>query len=128
MGNKVVDENGRVIGEVVNGEVVSLEGEPLGRIVSGRIDGSGKLLSDVTEEVVRDADGNIIGRVVNGQVLDESGKVIGVVKDGVAMSLDGETLGEIGAIKQSASNRFIGFIAGGKGKDGVNPVQRLLVE
>jgi Flp pilus assembly protein CpaB len=128
IGNKVVDENGRVIGEVVNGEVVSLAGEPLGRIVSGRIDGSGKLLSDVTEEVVRDADGNIIGRVVNGQVLDESGKVIGVVKDGVAMSLDGETLGEIGAIKQSASNRFIGFIAGGKGKDGVNPVQRLLVE
>jgi Flp pilus assembly protein CpaB len=120
---KVLDKNGKVIGGIKNGVAMSLDGKPLGELVAGESIG----------QVVPDAEGNIVGRIVDGKVLDENGKVIGEVKDGVAMSLDGKRLGVLSASPEARTadanaNRYFQFIAGGKGEDGVNAIQKVLVE
>ncbi len=115
----VRDADGNIIGRVVNGQVMDESGKVIGIVKDGVATSlDGKVLGDieqreVEQSVVRDDDGNIIGRVVDGQVVNDKGE-IKVFTGAVA--------------KQGSSAQFIQFIAGGKGKDGVNPVQRLLVE
>ena len=102
---QVIDAEGSVIGKVVNGRAVSATGEALGLVERGvALDASGQevdLSSSSAsarparvEKIVRDASGNVVGRVVDGKVVDESGKVIGTVDDsGNAVSLSGRKLG-----------------------------------
>lgn len=96
IGDNVVDENGNIIGKVVNGQAVTFDGKPMGQIVTD-VSADDPILN-VAEiaDVVRDAEGNIIGKVVDGKIVDENGNVIGEVdENGNAVSLTGEVLGVI---------------------------------
>jgi len=101
---------------------------------------------DKAVEVVRDAQGNIIGTLVDGKVVGHDGKVIGVLKDGHIVDAEGNILhrdvsvssenatsvaAELRAVSQSRVTRsikVIDFIAGGSGKDGITPVNKVRVE
>jgi len=111
---QVVDENGTVIGRVdASGKAVSLTGESLGEVGTALLDKDGKPQGSISK-VVRDADGNVIGRIVNGKVIDADGKVIGVVgKDGVPVAL-GKSLGKAEQVVRDASGKIVGRIVDGK--------------
>jgi len=111
---QVVDENGTVIGRVdASGKAVSLTGESLGEVGTALLDKDGKPQGSISK-VVRDADGNVIGRIVNGKVIDADGKVIGLVgKDGVPVAL-GKSLGKTEQVVRDASGKIVGRIVDGK--------------
>lgn len=104
----VRDENGNIIGRVVNGEVIDADGNVVGRVdADGTAIGlDGKVLGNVEKvvtdadgrplaesvDVVRDKDGNIIGRIVDGKVIDAEGNVVGVVKDGQVIDANGNVV------------------------------------
>jgi len=95
VGDNIVDENGNIVGKMVNGKPVSFDGKSLGTVVEN-VSVDDPMLS-VTEvaDVVRDANGKIIGKIVNGKIIDENGNIVGEIKDGQAVSLTGEVMGTI---------------------------------
>jgi len=107
---QVVDESGTVIGRVdASGKAVSLSGESLGEVGTALLDKDGKPQGSISK-VVRDSDGNVIGRIVNGKVIDADGKVIGVVgKDGVPVAL-GKKLGRESVVVRDASGKVVGKV------------------
>ena len=126
----VRDKNGKVIGKVVNGQVVDKNGKVIGKVNSdgtvvsntGEIIGSASDETVITEKVVRDKNGKVIGKVVDGKVVDENGKVIGKVKaDGTVVSNTGENMGTVSEeildeveVVRDAKGNIIGRIISGK--------------
>lgn len=151
---KVLDKAGNVIGEVKDGQPVSLTGEVLGTIdeaVALDVDGNevnteNSVVQTQVEQVVRDAEGNVIGKLVDGNVVDAEGKIIGEYRDGQIVDSTGKVLVDSVSITEEAivkvdeelknqrqetvtrNVRLVDFIAGGTGKDGVTPVQKIRVE
>lgn len=109
---QVVDADGKVIGKLdANGNPVSLTGKKLGTVAESLIDRSGNIVASETQ-VVRDANGNIIGRVVDGKVVDENGKVIGMVgPDGVPVGMDGKPLGTLDTVMLGEDGSIKGEVA-----------------
>lgn len=151
---KIVDNAGNVIGEVKDGQPVGLNGESLGVIEEGvaldasgnEVDTSESVVQTQTEQVVRDADGNVIGTLVDGKVIDSEGKVVGEYRDGQIVDSEGNVIVDSVSVTEETqvavdteaiqrnteavtrSIRTVEFIAGGTGKDGVTPVQKIRVE
>jgi len=111
---QVVDQNGTVIGRVdASGKAVGLTGESLGEVGTALLDKDGKPQGSISK-VVRDANGKVIGRIVNGKVIDADGKIIGVVgRDGVPVAL-GKSLGEAEQVVRDASGKIVGRVVDGK--------------
>jgi len=111
---QVVDQNGTVIGRVdASGKAVGLTGESLGEVGTALLDKDGKPQGSISK-VVRDANGKVIGRIVNGKVIDADGKIIGVVgRDGVPVAL-GKSLGEAEQVVRDASGKVVGRVVDGK--------------
>ena len=106
----VRDEDGNIIG-TVSKVVRDADGNVIGRVINGKIvDANGNVVGRQAE-IVRDADGNAIGRVVDGKIVDDNGRVIGEVgADGVARSLNGETMGSIETAMIGSNGRVLGTI------------------
>ena len=116
----VLDKAGNVIGTIKNGKPVGVNGRALGTIERGvALDKDGRAV-DISKssaasgdlrrgKVVRDANGNVVGRVVNGQVVDSSGRVVGTIsKDGTALGLDGNSLGEVQEVIVDQKGNVVG--------------------
>ncbi len=89
---QVVNERGEVIGTVnEDGSVTGLNGENLGQVEQAVLGADGEELDEMAQ-VVRDAEGNIIGRLVDGKVVDGAGNVIGELKDGRVVDANGRTI------------------------------------
>jgi len=130
----VRDKNGKVIGKVVNGQVVDESGKVIGKVNSdgtvvsntGEIIGTASEETVITEQVVRDKNGKVIGKVVDGKVVDENGNVIGKVnKDGSVVSNTGEDMGSVSEVilgdievVRNAKGNIIGRVISGKVMDG----------
>ena len=152
---KVVrDKNGKVIGKVVNGQVVDENGNVIGKVkadgsvVSNTGEDMGTVSDKIVDkvEVVRDKNGKIIGRVINGKVVDENGNIIGKVnKDGSVVSNSGKSLGTVSEEKvtdeiakkfNSASKSsgagstslLVDYLVGGNSKDGVAVVNQVPIK
>lgn len=151
---KVVDKAGNVIGGIKDGQPVGLDGSVLGTVErSVALDADGNevntensVIQTQVQQVVRDADGNIIGTLVDGQVLNAKGEVVGDYRDGKLFDADGNLLsdgisvaGEVLVnVDEELNNqrrqavtrtiRMVDFIAGGTGKEGVTPIQKIRVE
>ena len=106
----VRDEDGNIIG-TVSKVVRDADGNVIGRVINGKVvDANGNVVGRQAE-IVRDADGNAIGRVVDGKIVDDNGRVIGEVgADGVARSLNGETMGSIETAMIGSNGRVLGTI------------------
>ena len=152
---KVVrDKNGKVIGKVVNGQVVDEEGNVIGRVkkdgsvVSNTGEDMGTVSTKILDkvDVVRGKDGKILGRVVNGKVVDANGKVIGKVNaDGSVVSNSGKSMGTVSkeqvtdeiaktfskSIKSSGSgvtSLLVDYLVGGNSKDGIAVVNKVPIK
>jgi Flp pilus assembly protein CpaB len=112
----VKDENGNIIGKVVNGQIIDGDGNVLGKVENGQAVGlDGTLLGDieqavaldsngnevldtgpqiVEEQVVRDADGNVLGTLHGDKVIDADGNLVGVIKDGKVIDNNGNTVAD----------------------------------
>ena len=106
----VRDEDGNIIG-TVSKVVRDADGNVIGRVINGKVvDANGNVVGRQAE-IVRDADGNAIGRVVDGKIVDDNGRVIGEVgADGIARSLNGETMGSIETAMIGSNGRVLGTI------------------
>lgn len=105
---QVVDANNRVIGKVgSDGKAIGLDGKTLGTVDDVIVDSEGKVVGQKTQ-VVRDASGNIIGRVVDGQVIDAQGNVVGRIDaDGNAVTADGHSLGKVDSVMMDANGKVL---------------------
>lgn len=139
---QVIDGAGNVVGRIdENGNPVGLDGEALGVVEKAFVGADGQVLNEPVE-LVKDSEGNVIGRLVNGQVVDASGKVIGELKDGKIVDANGKVIHDnvtteittqammAGKVdsKRIVINRFFEFIAGGTAEDGITPVKKVLME
>lgn len=148
------DENGNIIGKVVNGQAVDSNGNVIGRVnADGSIvDDSGRTIGQVSKEavqeavVVRDKEGNIIGKVVDGKVVDENGVVIGTVnEDGTVTDANGNTIGlakreivteeianKLGIERidpaDAATVLLVDYLVGGNSKNGIAVVEKMTIQ
>ena len=105
--NVAVDENGKVIGKIVDGKVIDAMGNVIGTVgADGTIaDANGVVIGSSVENALLDAKGNIVasevvgadgkvlGKVVGNKVYDEHGNVVATVSaDGKIQDLSGKTL------------------------------------
>lgn len=95
VGDNIVDENGNIVGKVVNGKAVSIDGKPLGEIVENVSANDPMMNVAEVVDVVRDVNGNIIGKIFDGKIIDENGNVVGEIKEGRAVSLTGDVIGTV---------------------------------
>ncbi|MGJ8671227.1 MAG: hypothetical protein ACSHXK_17210, partial [Oceanococcus sp.] len=109
---KIVNDSGKVIGQIdANGRAIALNGRSLGSVESVLVDRSGNLVATETR-VVRDANGKVIGRVVNGKLLDKDNNVIGAVDaNGNAVGLDGTLLGQVETVMLRGLDEVVGEVA-----------------
>lgn len=116
---QLVDADGNVLGTVQDGVAIGADGQVLGKVEQAVLDRDGRPLSD-TVQVVRDAQGNIIGTVVGNDIIDAQGRKVGTVKDGQIYHLDG-TLNNDASIDvrrdaqlvvRDASGKVIGTLRG----------------
>ncbi len=99
---QVVDEQGRVVGRVdASGQAVGLDGQRLGRVEQVMLDRDGKVVGEM-KDVVRDASGRVVG-TVEEVVRDAQGNVIGRVVNGEIVNEQGQVIGRV-----DASGRAIG--------------------
>lgn len=103
-GDQIVDADGNVTGEYVDGQALGLDGELLGDTVKLLVDENGAVLGEVGE-VVRGADGTVLGTVKNGQLVDRDGNILGTVKNGVVVDADGKLLGSVEEVVLDADGR-----------------------
>ena len=132
----VRDENGNIIGMLINGEVVDKAGNVIGTMKDGKpVGANGQSLGTIERgvaldkdgravdinnsraasgdsrrgTVVRDSNGNVVGRVVNGQVVDSSGRVVGKIgKNGTAVGIDGKSLGTVEEVIVDRNGNVVG--------------------
>lgn len=119
---KVIDASGNAIGTVVDGKAVGVDGKSLGKVEAnvvldsqGRVvDMSRSRVQDHTapanqeRQVVRDATGKVLGRVDGDTIVDAQGQVIGHQRDGKAVDLNGKPLGTISTVVQDAQGKIVG--------------------
>lgn len=119
---KVIDASGNAIGSVVDGKAVGVDGKSLGKVEANVVlDSQGRVVdmsrsrvqnhaasAQQERQVVRDAAGNIRGWVDGDQIVDAQGKVIGSYRDGKAYDLDGKLLGSISTVVQDAQGKIVG--------------------
>lgn len=93
---QILDKNGRVIGRVdENGNAIGLSGETLGTVEDAVVDRNGNVVGQV-KEVVRDSSGRIIGDVQE-VVRDADGNIIGRVVNGQVVDENGNVIGKVNA-------------------------------
>jgi len=139
---QILDSEGKVVGHInESGDPVGLDGEVMGTLEKAFVSADGQVLNEPVE-LVKDSQGNVIGRLVNGEVVDSSGKVIGTLKDGKIIDAKGNVIHDnvsteittqtmmAGKVnsKRIVINRFFEFIAGGTAKDGITPVKKVPME
>lgn len=119
---KVIDAQGNPIGTVVDGKAVGVDGKSLGRVEANAVlDSQGRVVDmsrsrvqnqaapqNRERQVVRDAAGNIIGSVDGDKIVDAQGNVIGRQRDGKAYDLNGKPLGSISTVVEDAQGKIIG--------------------
>lgn len=153
---KVVrDKNGKIIGKVVNGQVIDEDGNVIGKVKEDGsvVSNNGEDMGTVSEkiidkvEVVRDKNGKIIGRVVNGKVVDGNGNVIGKVNDdGSVVSNSGKPLGQVSKEKvtdeiaklfnenakssdgSGSTSLLVDYLVGGNSENGVAVVNKVPIK
>ncbi|HZX17069.1 MAG TPA: Flp pilus assembly protein CpaB [Pseudomonas sp.] len=119
---KVIDASGNAIGTVVDGKAVGVDGKSLGRVQANAVlDSQGRVVDmsrsrvqdhaapqNQERQVVRDATGKVLGRVDGDKIVDAQGQVIGHQRDGKAYDLNGKPLGSISTVVQDAQGKIIG--------------------
>jgi Flp pilus assembly protein CpaB len=119
---KVIDAQGNPIGTVVDGKAVGVDGKSLGRVEANAVlDNQGRVVDmsrsrvqnqaapqNRERQVVRDAAGNILGSVDGDKIVDAQGNVIGRQRDGKAYDLNGKPLGSISTVVEDAQGKIIG--------------------
>ncbi|OYT95000.1 MAG: hypothetical protein CFE49_15155, partial [Pseudomonas sp. PGPPP3] len=121
---KVIDASGNAIGTVVDGKAVGVDGKSLGKVEANVVlDSQGRVVdmsrsrvqdraapANKERQVVRDATGNILGWVDGDTIIDAQGKVIGSYRDGKAYDLNGKPLGTISTVVQDAQGKIVGEV------------------
>ncbi len=116
---QVIDAGGKVVGTLKDGVAVNADGKVLGKVEQAVFDRDGRPLED-TVQVVRDAQGNVIGTVVGNDIVDAQGRKVGTVKDGQVYGLDGalnegagiEVRQDAQQVVRDASGNVIGTVRG----------------
>lgn len=91
---QVVDNEGRVVGRIdAQGQAVSLDGQRLGQVEEVMLGADGKVIGQV-KQVVRDASGRVVG-TVEETVRDAQGNIIGRVVNGQVVNAQGEIIGAV---------------------------------
>ncbi len=116
---QVIDAGGKVVGTIKDGVAVNADGKVLGKVEQAVFDRDGRPLED-TVQVVRDAQGNVIGTVVGNDIVDAQGRKVGTVKDGQVYGLDGalnegagiEVRQDAQQVVRDASGNVIGTVRG----------------
>lgn len=101
------DAKGKIIGRVVDGQILDSDGKVIGQVRDGKaFAGDGKLIGQVDKvlldeqgrpidsavRVVLGADGKRLGTVVGNQVVDERGRTVGTLVDGALVGQDGQVI------------------------------------
>ena len=112
---EIVDADGKVVGKVdASGRAVSADGQVLGSVEKAMVDRNGNVVAS-TQKVVRNANGEVVGRMVGDQLVDASGKVLGK-REQVVRDASGKIIGRVQDGKiLDASGKVIGKVdASGK--------------